>query len=70
MFTILSDLLELFLVLGSSKWVWLGLVVGALASYLVWSLIALSPEKEVLSALSFFAVWAAIASIELKGPRP
>ena len=65
MLTLLNDLLELFLVLGASKWGWLGVAFGLAASFAAWSLIEPQPEKAVVSAIAFVAVFMAFAWQEL-----
>jgi hypothetical protein len=65
MLSLLNDLFELFLVLGSSKWGWLGVGFGLVASFAAWSLIEIQPEKAVASAVAFVLVFMAFAWQEL-----
>ena len=65
MFTVLGDLLDLFLVLGTSVWGWLGVVGGFGAAFLAWSLLEPQPARGVVSALSFAVVFMLFAWQEL-----
>ena len=65
MLSILNNLFELLLVLGSSKWGWLGLLFGLVISFSTWSLIESQLEKAAVSAIAFVAVFMAFAWQEL-----
>jgi hypothetical protein len=65
MFTVLADLLDLLLVLGTSVWGWLGVAAGFGAAFLVWSLVDPQPARGVLSAVAFLATFMLFAWQEL-----
>jgi O-antigen ligase len=52
---ILEILLELLLVLGTSVWGWLGVVLGFSAGFASWELMAASSARVAVSAVTFVA---------------
>lgn len=64
----LQDLLEQLLVLGTSKWAWLGVAAGLLGAWLVWLALAGVPGRAALSALAFGGLFMVCAWQELRQP--
>jgi hypothetical protein len=66
---ILEGLLELLLVLGTSVWAWLGVVLGFCAAFASWELMAASSARAPVSAVAFVAVFMVCAWQELRRGR-
>ena len=69
MFTVLGDLLDLLLVLGTSVWGWLGVVVGFGAAFLAWSVVEPQPARGLVSAVAFVVTFMLFAKQELGKPK-
>jgi hypothetical protein len=65
MFTVLGDLLDLLLVLGTSVWGWLGVAAGFGAAFLAWSVVEPQPARGLASAVAFIATFMLFAWQEL-----
>jgi hypothetical protein len=65
MFTVLSDFLDLLLVLGTSVWGWIGVVGGLGAAFLAWSVVEPQPARGAASAIAFVVTFMLFAWQEL-----
>ncbi len=66
MFDLVEGLLDLLQVLGTSKWGWLGLALGAGTAFLCWQLLSESSARGPVSALAFVVTFALCVWQELR----
>lgn len=62
----LDDLLSLILVLGTSVWGWLGLMLGLAAAYVAWEVLATLQSRSIASTVVFVGVFMVCAWQELR----
>ena len=65
MITIVETLIEMLVVLGTSRWGWIGVALGFAASFLVWEALPPFPARGVLAAIAFLVVFMLCAWREL-----
>jgi thiol:disulfide interchange protein len=65
MLSVLGEILDLFLVLGKSKWGWLGLAGGLASAFAAWLVVESQPERSICSAVAFLVAFMALAWQEL-----
>jgi uncharacterized membrane protein YhhN len=66
MLSIAEGLLHLLLIIGTSAWGWLGVVLGLGASFLSWELMSSSGMRGPVSAVVFVLVFMVCAWQELR----
>lgn len=66
MLTILGDLLDFLLVLGTSVWGWFGVVGGFCAAFLAWSVVEPQPFRGMVSVVAFIATFMLFAWQEIR----